>query len=176
MKNSSYRQSLICQYFCTVLRYTLKGGKRWLTGARKRTVTQIPVPTTPKQVREFLGTAGFCRLWIPGFATLVAPLYPLTKDTGSFTWTPEHQKAFEEVKKALVSSPALTLPDLTKPFIFYMDERAGWGACCSSPNSDPGAMEMARSLPIKEVRPTGQWVAVLLESYCWGSTAPQRRR
>ncbi|XP_052018559.1 uncharacterized protein LOC127668804 isoform X2 [Apodemus sylvaticus] len=78
-----------------VLGYTLKGGKRWLTGARKRTVTQIPVPTTPKQ------------------------------DTGSFTWTPEHLKAFKEIKKALLSAPALALPDLTKPFTLYVDNRAG---------------------------------------------------
>ena len=88
-------------------------------------MTQIPVPITPKQVREFLGTAGFCRLWIPGIATLVAPLYPLTKDTGSFTWTTEHLKAFKEIKKAVLSTPALALPDLAKPFTLYVDTRAG---------------------------------------------------
>lgn len=32
-----------------------------------------------KQVREFLGNAGFCRLWVPGFAEMAALLYPLTK-------------------------------------------------------------------------------------------------
>ena len=107
------------------LGYTLRDGKRWLTEARKRTVTQIPTPATPRQVREFLGTAGFCRLWIPGFATLAAPLYPLTKESGEFRWTSEHQKAFENIKEALLTAPALALPDLTKPFILYVDERAG---------------------------------------------------
>lgn len=57
-----------------------------LTEARKRTVTQIPVPET----LEFLGTAGFCRLWILGFASLVAPLYPLTKGDAEFIWTEKH--------------------------------------------------------------------------------------
>jgi hypothetical protein len=38
--------------------------------SQKRTVT------TPRQVRKFLDTTGFCRLWIPGLATLAAPLYP----------------------------------------------------------------------------------------------------
>lgn len=86
---------------------------------------QIPTSTTPRQVREFLGTAGFCRLWIPGFATLAAPLYPLTKEKVPFTWTEEHQRAFEDIKAALLAAPALALPDLTKPFTLYVDERAG---------------------------------------------------
>ena len=86
-------------------------------------MTQIPIPTTSKQVREFLGIAGFCRLWIPSFATLAAPLYPLTKETGTFSWTPIHQEAFKEIKKALLSAPALALLDPTK-FTLYVDERA----------------------------------------------------
>ena len=71
-----------------------------------------------------MGTAGFCRLWIPGFATLGGPLYPLTKESGEFGWTSEHQKAFENIKEAQ-AVPVFALPDLTKPFILYVDERAG---------------------------------------------------
>lgn len=89
---------------------------------RKRTVTQILALATPRQMREFLGTTGFCRLWIPGFTTLADPLYSLTKESGEFRWTSEHQRAFKE---ALLSAPALALPDLTKPFILYVNERAG---------------------------------------------------
>jgi hypothetical protein len=89
---------------------------------RKRTVTQILALATPRQVREFLGTAGFCRLWIPGFTTLAAPLYPLTKESREFRWIAEHQRTFKE---ALLTAPALALPDLTKPFILYVNERVG---------------------------------------------------
>jgi hypothetical protein len=88
-------------------------------------VTQIPTLVTPRQVREFLGIAVFCRLWIPGFTTLSAPLYPLTKKSREFRWTSEHQKAFENIKESLLTAPALVLPDLTKTFILYVDERAG---------------------------------------------------
>ena len=115
----------MCQEKVVYLGYTLKDGQKWLTDARKKTVTQIPAPTSARQVREFLGTAGFCRLWIPGFATLAAPLYPLTKESGNFVWTLEHQKAFETLKRALLEAPALALPDLTKPFTLYVDERKG---------------------------------------------------
>ena len=122
---ASAKKAQLCQMEVVYLRYTLQDGKQWLTEARKRTVTQIPTPATPRQVREFLGTAGFCRLWIPGFATLAAPLYPLTKESGEFRWTSEHQKAFENINEAVLTVPALALPDLTKPFILYVNERVG---------------------------------------------------
>ena len=86
---------------------------------RKRTVTQISALATPRQVREFLGTSGFCRLWIPGFATLATPLYLLTKESREFRWTSKYQRAFENIKEALLTVPALELPDLTKLFILY---------------------------------------------------------
>ncbi|XP_058381354.1 LOW QUALITY PROTEIN: uncharacterized protein LOC131394103, partial [Diceros bicornis minor] len=120
---ASKKKAQLCQEKVVYLGYTLKDGQRWLTDARKKTVTQIPAPTSARQVREFLGTAGFCRLWIPGFATLAAPLYPLTKESGNFVWTLEHQKAFETLKRALLEAPALALPDLTKPFTLYVDEK-----------------------------------------------------
>ena len=79
---ASAKKAQLCQMEVVYLRYTLQDGKRWLTEARKRTVTQIPTPATPRQVREFLGTAGFCRLWIPGFATLASP--PVSPDQGKW--------------------------------------------------------------------------------------------
>lgn len=88
-------------------------------------MTQIPVPRIPHQVQEFFGTAGFCRLWIPGFATLAAPLYPLTKEGAPFEWGSNQQQAFDDIKKALLSAPALALPDVAKPFVLYVDERVG---------------------------------------------------
>jgi hypothetical protein len=76
-------------------------------------------------VREFLGTAGFCRLWITGFTILAAPLYSPTEESGKFRRISEHQRTFGNIKEALLTVPALALPDLTKPFILYVHERAG---------------------------------------------------
>ena len=95
-----------------VLTVKLKEGQRWLSEARKETVIHIPPPTSSRQIREFLGTWGFCRLWIPGFAELAAPLYPLTRDKQPFVWGNKEQQAFDVIKTA----PALGLPDVTKSF------------------------------------------------------------
>ncbi|XP_054571379.1 uncharacterized protein LOC129148940 [Eptesicus fuscus] len=122
---ASAKKAQICRREVTFLGYTLREGKRWLTEARKKTVVQIPVPASRKQLREFLGTAGFCRLWIPGFASLAAPLYPLLKGDAEFSWGPEQQQAFDDIKRALLSAPALALPDVEKPFTLYIEERGG---------------------------------------------------
>jgi ribonuclease HI len=52
-------------------------------------------------------------------------LYPLTKEKGEFTWTQDHQSAFETLKKALLQAQALTMPDLNKPFTLYIEEGNG---------------------------------------------------
>jgi hypothetical protein len=107
------------------LGYILKDGQRWLTEARKETVLKIPTPTTRRTVREFLGSAGFCHLWIPNFAEMAQPLYEVTKESEPFTWTEDQEKAFAEIKQALLLVPALGLPDITKPFHLFVDERKG---------------------------------------------------
>jgi hypothetical protein len=56
------------------------------------TVLCLPTPKTPHQVREFLGSTRFFRIWIPGFAEIDKPLYEATKEPPeNFVWTEEHQ-------------------------------------------------------------------------------------
>nr|XP_042126527.1 uncharacterized mitochondrial protein AtMg00860-like isoform X3 [Peromyscus maniculatus bairdii] len=131
---ASAKKAQVCRDKVTYLGYTLRGGQRWLTEARKETIISIPPPRNPRQVREFLGTAGYCRLWIPGFAELAAPLYPLTKRGTMFQWEEEHQKAFQQIKKALLEAPALGLPDLTKPFELFVDENSGYRMASMPPH------------------------------------------
>nr|XP_038956092.1 uncharacterized protein LOC120099175 [Rattus norvegicus] len=123
---ASAKKAQICQTQVTYLGYQLRDGQRWLTSARKQTVAGIPVPKSPRQLREFLGTAGFCRLWIPGYAEMAAPVYPLTKQGTLFQWGSQQQEAFDNIKRALLSSPALGLPDVTKPFELFVDEKKGY--------------------------------------------------
>ncbi|XP_037382666.1 uncharacterized protein LOC119258442, partial [Talpa occidentalis] len=121
----SAKKAQICLPEVIYLGYRLKNGYRWLTEARKATVLQLPTPTTKREVREFLGSAGFCRLWIPGFADLAQPLYEATREKVTFQWTPQMQQSFESLKRALLSAPALGLPDITKPFHLFVDEAKG---------------------------------------------------
>jgi hypothetical protein len=63
--------------------------------------------------------AGYCRLWILGYAELAKPLYEATKEKAPWAWGPDQQKAFEELKTALLRALALALPDHLKPFTLF---------------------------------------------------------
>jgi hypothetical protein len=58
-----------------------------------------------------------------GYAELAKPLYEATKDKAPWAWGPDQQKAFEELKTALLRALALALPDPLKPFTLFVNER-----------------------------------------------------
>jgi hypothetical protein len=122
---ASAKKAQICRQTVTYLECELKEGTRWLTNAMKETILRLPVPTSAREVREFLGTAVYCWLWILGYAELAKPLYEATKDKAPWAWGPDQQKAFEELKTALLRALALALPDPLKPFTLFVDERRG---------------------------------------------------
>ena len=99
---ASAKKAQICQPEVTYLGYVLREGQRWLSEARKETVLKIPTPDSPRRVREFLGSAGFCRLWIPNYAELAEPLYEATKSTTPFSWMEQMETAFKTIKMALL--------------------------------------------------------------------------
>jgi hypothetical protein len=86
------------------------------------------VPQTVKEVRSFLGLAGYYRRFIENFSKISKPLTSLLEEGVDFSWTDERQKAFEELKKRLTTAPVLTLPDQSKRFTVYCDaSRDGLG-------------------------------------------------
>ena len=68
------------------------------------------VPGNVKEVREFLGFAGYYRRFVPQFATIAAPLTELTRQSVVFTWTHRHQLAFDSLRELLTSTPVLAFP------------------------------------------------------------------
>lgn len=81
-----------------------------LSEERKDAVRRIPVPTTVKQVRSFLGFINYFRDFVPDMATLSKPLYELTKKGVKFVWTASHEIAFERLKQATADSTRLRFP------------------------------------------------------------------
>jgi hypothetical protein len=87
------------------------------------------VPQTVKEVRSFLGLAGYYQRFIENFSKIAKPLTSLLEKGVDFIWTDERQKAFEELKKRLTTAPVLTLPDQSKKFTMYCDTSRDGLAC-----------------------------------------------
>ena len=80
-----------------------------------------PTPDKVKDVRSFLGFCNFYRAFIRGFASIAKPLNTLTRKDANWNWTPEHQRAFEDLKSRVSSEPILTHPELDQQFELEVD-------------------------------------------------------
>lgn len=58
---------------------------------------------------------------------MAKPLYETTKgpDIEPLLWTGEQERAFNNIKQTLTSSPALHLPNLKKPFFLHGAKKQG---------------------------------------------------
>lgn len=84
-------------------------------------VQDWPPPTHVKQVRQFLGLAGYYRKFIKNYGLISRTLTDLLKKHTQFQWTPQLQQCFEALKKALISAPVLSLADFSKEFTIETD-------------------------------------------------------
>ncbi|XP_048611558.1 uncharacterized mitochondrial protein AtMg00860-like [Brassica napus] len=84
--------------------------------AKIEVMTGLPAPTNVKDVRSFLGHAGFYRRFIQDFSKIARPLTTLLCKEVKFDFSPECVKAFEEIKKAIITAPIVQPPDWNLPF------------------------------------------------------------
>lgn len=105
--------------------------------AKTEKVATWPVPTSKREVQQFLGLANYYRRFVKDFATVAKPLHYLTEKTAKFEWTQQAQSAFEELRHRLVTAPVLAFPDYSKPFTLDTDaSETGMGAVLSQLRED----------------------------------------
>ncbi|GJR07641.1 reverse transcriptase domain-containing protein [Tanacetum coccineum] len=78
-------------------------------------------PTTPSEIRSFLGLAGYYRRFIANFSKIAKPLTSLTQKNQKYVWGVEQEEAFQTLKNNLCDAPILTLPDGVEDFVVYCD-------------------------------------------------------
>ncbi|GJX79276.1 putative nucleotidyltransferase, ribonuclease H [Tanacetum coccineum] len=78
-------------------------------------------PTTPSEIRSFLGLAGYYRRFIANFSKIAKPLTSLTQKNKKYEWGVEQEEAFQTLKDNLCNAPILSLPDGVEDFVVYCD-------------------------------------------------------
>ncbi|GJU88020.1 putative nucleotidyltransferase, ribonuclease H [Tanacetum coccineum] len=86
-----------------------------------KAVKNWKTPTTPSEIRSFLGLVGYYRRFIANFSKIAKPLTLLTQKNQKYVWGMEQEEAFQTLKNNLCDAPILTLPDGVEDFVVYCD-------------------------------------------------------
>ncbi|RDY02595.1 Retrovirus-related Pol polyprotein from transposon 17.6, partial [Mucuna pruriens] len=70
-------------------------------------ITSLPNPVSVRDVRSFLGHAGFYRRFIKNFSKIALPLSKLLQKDVDFAFDQPYVEAFQELKTRLTSTPIL---------------------------------------------------------------------
>eukprot|EP00731_Ephydatia_muelleri_P010420 Em0005g1006a len=91
--------------------------------AKTEVVVSYPVPTSAKEVKQFMGLCNYYRRFVKDYSKIAAPLFKLLSKENAkfFAWNSASQNAFEELKSRLVSPPILAYPDFKQPFLLHTD-------------------------------------------------------
>jgi hypothetical protein len=76
-------------------------------------------PTTVRQIRSFLGLAGYYRRFIPDFSRIAKPMTELLKKWVKYEWSQKCEDAFHTLRPHLTTASVLAQPDNTKPVEVY---------------------------------------------------------
>ena len=113
------------------LGHVIGGGELAVPAHRAAAMANYLLPKTKKQLRSFLGAAGYYRQFVEGYAKLSSVLSPWTSKSapGAVCWTREGLEAFDKIKVSLVDVCCLTIPTQKDVFTLHCDASgAGIGA------------------------------------------------
>ena len=88
---------------------------------RISSLTNAPAHSSTAEVRSFLGMANTCHEFIKDYAQITGPLRELTRMNTVLQWTPNHQKAFNQLKKVLAQVLVISYFDAEKRSILIVD-------------------------------------------------------
>ncbi|GJU90233.1 reverse transcriptase domain-containing protein [Tanacetum coccineum] len=86
-------------------------------------------PTTPTEIRQFLGLIGYYRRFIKDFLKIAKYLTGLTQKNKKYIWGEDQESAFQLLKQKLCEALILALPEGNDNFVVYCDaSHQGLGA------------------------------------------------
>jgi hypothetical protein len=86
-----------------------------------QSVLDWQAPKNAKEIRGFLGMAGYYRRFIEGFSKIAGPMTKLLRKNVPFVWTEQCEQSFQTLKEKLTTAPILAVPEPGKDYIVYCD-------------------------------------------------------
>ncbi|KAL9250173.1 Retrovirus-related Pol polyprotein from transposon 17.6-like protein [Drosera capensis] len=123
-ENKLYAKFTKCEFWLkevAFLGHVISGEGVQVDPKKIEAVTEWSKPTNVTEVRSFLGLAGYYRRFVEGFSGIAIPLSKLTRKSTKFDWRDKCEKAFQELKNRLTSTPILVLPSGEEGFCLFSD-------------------------------------------------------
>jgi hypothetical protein len=79
--------------------------------SKVQSVLDWQAPTNMKEIRGFLGMAGYYRRFIEGFSKIAGLRTKLLRKNTPFEWSEKCEESFQELKKKLTTAPILAVPE-----------------------------------------------------------------
>ena len=128
-----------CSFFkkhCQYLGHLISSDGIRALPEKLQSIRTMPAPRSPKEIKQFLGLAGYYRKFVPRFSELSRPLTRLTRKDVTFEWTETCEAAFQMLKDALCEQPILRYPDSKKPYTLFTDaSKYGWAGILTQPHT-----------------------------------------
>ena len=89
--------------------------------AKVELISNLPTPKCVRDIRWFLGHAGFYRRFIKDFSAIARPLCNLLAKDVPFAWSQVCETSFDNLRTMLVSPPIMQSPNWDLPFEIMCD-------------------------------------------------------
>ncbi|GKB89452.1 putative reverse transcriptase domain-containing protein, partial [Tanacetum coccineum] len=123
-KEKLYAKFSKCDFWISIvqfLRHVIDSRGIHVDPAKIEAVKNWASPTTPTEIHQFLGLAGYYRRFIEGFSKIAKPLTELTQKNKKYIWGENQESAFQLLKQKLCEAPILALPKGNNNFVVYCD-------------------------------------------------------
>ena len=134
----SRKKAQVMKTHLRMLGFVVSEQGKHLDPQRIITLLEAKMPRSKEALHSLLCSYTFVRMFIPNFASIVAPLHEATKgiiwkgpQSGrslgvrevdpEFTWTPEMIRAYDQLRNALLEAPILVKVDWTLPLFLSVD-------------------------------------------------------
>ncbi|GKE92116.1 putative reverse transcriptase domain-containing protein [Tanacetum coccineum] len=132
MREKLYAKFSKCDFWISIVQFlghVIDSRGIHVDPAKIEAVNNWASPTTPTEVHQFLGLAGYYRRFIEGFSKIAKSLNELTQKNKKYSWGKDQELAFQLLKQKLCKAPILALPEGNNEFVVYCDaSHQGLGA------------------------------------------------
>ncbi|GKD06025.1 reverse transcriptase domain-containing protein, partial [Tanacetum coccineum] len=123
-KEKLYAKFSKCDFWISIvqfLKHVIDSQEIHVDPAKIEAVKDWASPTTPTEIRQFLGLASYYRRFIEGFLKIAKSLTELTQKNKKYIRGENQELAFQLLKQKLCEAPILALPEGNNDFVVYCD-------------------------------------------------------